>query len=371
MKEYNPIIEYFRAAIFDTIAQPLMVLDEGLHILSANKRFYDDFRVTPGETREQNIFEIGDGQWNVPELKRLLLQILPDKTVVEDFEVSHDFQRIGHRVFHVNAREIKGQHFQTMNVILIALTDITERKQWADTLVNLNKELRAANSELEKFGAMISHDLRAPIRSIRHFSEAVLSEYRAELGSDSEELLQRVVHNAEVMDSMITSLSQLTGLSRARIQRVPTNLSEIAEKVSALLQDAEPDRPVRVDIRKNLTDEVDPSMVTLALSNLLSNAWKFTRDRKPAEISFDVRDENGRRIYMVRDNGIGFEQKYAEKAFEMFQRLHPDGENRYEGMGAGLAIVRSVVERHGGKVWAESEVNRGTTVFFTLCKEPN
>mgnify|MGYP001954243764 CR=1 FL=1 len=364
MSKALPLLETFRIAIFDTIPDPLIVLDSDLNVLTANEAFYVHFKVSRDETRERSVFDIGNGQWNIPALKDLLEKILPEKSVIHEFEVSHEFPTIGERIFLVNAREIKGGLFVPLDLILVTFVDITDRKKWTDSIVELNQRLQAANEDLERYGQTVSHDLRVPVRAIKSFTEILLSDHYSELSENAKEYFDRVVFNVDIMDQMITGLSQLAGLSRSALNRIRISLSDIGEKIISQLKMSDPDRAVEVEIQRDMYETVDPSMFMVALTNIFKNSWKFTRDRSPAKISFRLQEDGGKKVYLIKDNGVGFDMKYAYKLFGMFQRLHSG--TTFEGTGTGLAVVKKVIERHGGKVWIDSKEGEGTTLFFTV-----
>ncbi len=359
-----PLLETFRTVIFDTIPDPLLVLGRDMAILTANEAFYKHFKVSREETANRSIFDIGNGQWNIPVLRSLFEKILPEKTVVQEFEVSHTFPNIGERNILVNAREIKGGMFLPLDLVLVTFLDITDRKKWTDSIVELNQKLRAVNEDLEQYGQTLSHDLRAPLRAIKGFTEILLSDYSSELSEESKEYFDRIAFNADIMDQMIVGLSQLAGLSRSALHRSYISLSDIVENVISQLKMSNPDRVVEVEIQRDLYENVDPTMFMVALTNIFRNSWKFTRDRTPAKISFRLQEDGGKRVYLVKDNGIGFDMKYAYKLFGMFQRLHSD--KKFEGTGTGLAVVKKIIDRHGGEIWFDSKEGEGTTLFFTV-----
>lgn len=363
-ERYHSVIETFRSAIFDTIPDPLIVLNPDLTILTANESFYRHFKVNPDDIKNRCIYDIGNKQWDIPLLRELLEKILPEKTIIKDFEVTHNFPILGNRTMLVNAREIKSSQFLPLDLILVTLTDITDRKKWTDSLIELNNKIKASNNELERYGHTLSHDLRAPLNVIISFSEIILSDYAPELPNDVKEYIGRITYNAQVMNQMISALSQLAGLTRYEIYRIPISLSDIANKIISQLKNNEPERIVDITIQSDMIANADPSMMLIALTNLLRNSWKFTRERSTTKIIFGQKSGNDHIIYFIKDNGIGFNMKYAYKLFKMFQKLHSD--TIYEGTGTGLAIVKAVIEKHGGEIWIDSKEGEGTTVYFTL-----
>lgn len=225
-------------------------------------------------------------------------------------------------------------------------------------------QLQAANKELEAFSYSVSHDLRAPLRHINGFSQALLEDYADQLDDVGKGYLREVRGASQEMAQLIDDLLQLARVTRSDLRREPVNLSHIAEEVIAELQKSTVERAVTVKIEAGLMAQGDTHLLRVVLSNLLGNAWKFTSKREQAEIIFGREGEAGEPTYFVRDNGAGFEMAYVNKLFGAFQRLHSAGD--FEGTGIGLATVQRVIHRHGGRVWAEGRVNHGATFYFTL-----
>ncbi|HOJ20947.1 MAG TPA: PAS domain S-box protein [Armatimonadota bacterium] len=225
-------------------------------------------------------------------------------------------------------------------------------------------ELRAANEELESFSYSVSHDLRAPLRSIDGFSQAVLEDYADKLDETGQDYLRRVRRASQRMGQLIDDILKLSRVTRAEMRRETVDLSALARAISEELQQTEPDRRVEWHIAEGITAEGDPTLLRVVLDNLLGNAWKFTAHQPSPRIEFGARQEGGICVYYVRDNGVGFDPAYADKLFQAFQRLHTADE--FTGSGIGLATVRRIVRRHGGRVWAEGAVGKGATFSFTL-----
>lgn len=226
-------------------------------------------------------------------------------------------------------------------------------------------ELAAANRELESFSAAVSHDLRAPVRSIDGFSRALLEDYAGALDEQGQDYLRRICAATRRMAEMIDALLLLSRVTRAELQRGAVDLSAMARAVAAELQRQEPARQVAFVIAEGLTATGDARLVRLVVENLLSNAWKFTAKQPAAEIAFGaLAPPEGPPVFFVRDNGTGFDMAYADKLFGAFQRLH--GASEFPGTGIGLATVQRIVHRHGGRIWAEGTVDQGATFYFTL-----
>ncbi len=239
--------------------------------------------------------------------------------------------------------------------IVVNTRDITQRKL-------VEEELRAVNEELEAFSYSVSHDLRAPLRSIAGFCRILLEDYLDSLDETGRDYLRRVMAASRRMDWLIDDLLELARVARGDLRREQVDLSAIARGVMEELRREEPGRDVIFSTPKSLEAEGDPRLIKIALENLLGNALKFTRDENPAEIEVDV--DAGSGAYLVRDNGAGFEMAYAEKLFAPFGRLHHDEE--FEGTGVGLATVARIIRRHGGRIWAVGEPGKGATFYFTL-----
>jgi signal transduction histidine kinase len=224
-------------------------------------------------------------------------------------------------------------------------------------------ELEAANRELESFSYSVSHDLRAPLGGIDGFVQALQMDCAEMLDDAGKEYLQWIRDGCHRMRELIEGLLQMSRVSRGEVQRETVDLSSIARNVADSLRQANPERAVRFEIRDGVRAVGDERLLRAVLENLMNNAWKFTRHRQEARIEFGTQGS----AYYVRDNGAGFDPTHAAKMFRPFQRLHSARE--FEGTGIGLATVHKIIERHGGRAWAEGEVERGATIFFTTGSE--
>jgi signal transduction histidine kinase/DNA-binding response OmpR family regulator len=225
-------------------------------------------------------------------------------------------------------------------------------------------ELTAVNRELEAFCYSVSHDLRAPLRAIDGFSRAVCDDCAEQLSDQARSYLQRVCAASQRMARLIDDLLQLSRTTRAEMHFHPVDLTAIARAAARELQAGQPERKAEFIIAEDLVARGDDRLLQIAIENLLGNAWKFTGNKPAARIEFQVEWHDGRRVYLVRDNGAGFDMVYADKLFGAFQRLHAVTE--FPGMGIGLATVQRIIHRHGGRIWAEGRVDEGATFFFTL-----
>jgi PAS domain S-box-containing protein len=227
-----------------------------------------------------------------------------------------------------------------------------------------NQQLRQANQELESFSYSVSHDLRAPLRSIDGFSLALLEDCTDKLGSEGRDSLRRVRAATQRMATLIDDLLSLARVTRAEICLEDVDLSDLGRSIAVALQETEPGRQAEFEIAAGIEARVDSRLMRIALENLLGNAWKFTSKRNPARIEFGKTQSNGTIAFFIRDNGAGFNPANAGRLFGAFQRLHDNSE--FPGTGVGLATVQRIIHRHGGTIWAESAVDRGATFYFTL-----
>ena len=228
-------------------------------------------------------------------------------------------------------------------------------------------ELEAANRELEAFAYSVAHDLRAPLRSIDGFTEALAESHADRLDPEGLHCLTRVRGAAERMNRLIDDLLRLSQVTRGVFRRERVDVTQLARLVLARLAEAQPGRAVETVVEEGLVAQADPHLLEVALTNLLGNAWKFTRRSNTPRIEFAASPSKSPAIYLVRDNGAGFDPAYASKLFNAFQRLHSAQE--FEGSGIGLATVERIVSRHGGRLWAEGQIDRGATFYFTLEAE--
>jgi light-regulated signal transduction histidine kinase (bacteriophytochrome) len=232
------------------------------------------------------------------------------------------------------------------------------------SLRDLNSSLEAANKELDAFSHSVSHDLRAPIRAVAGFSQTLLEEAKTRLSERDCHLLRTIRSSAEQMGLIIESLLNLSRLGRQPLSRRPVNMTELARQVLDEQRDQRQGRQVEVRVGTLPDCIADPMLVKQVWVNLLSNAVKYTRQKETAVIEVGCQLQGEENVYFVRDNGAGFDMQHAAKLFGAFQRLHTSEE--FEGIGVGLSIVQRIIQRHGGRIWAESLVNNGATFYFTL-----
>jgi two-component system sensor histidine kinase/response regulator len=225
-------------------------------------------------------------------------------------------------------------------------------------------ELESANRELDTFAYSVSHDLRAPLRAVRGFAAILVREHGAEMSTPARQLVDDIGAAGRRMEQLIEDLLHFSRLGRQPVAKVPVRLNALVDDVLRELGPLGRDRPIELRV-SDLPEVVgDPSLLRQVFANLLSNAFKFTRGRNPATIEVGWNDVGGDRVFSVRDNGAGFDMRYASKLFGVFQRFHPQEE--FPGTGVGLSLVQRIIQRHGGRIWAEAEVGKGATFRFTL-----
>jgi len=278
------------------------------------------------------------------------------------------------RVFSYGGTLVQDAGGQPLMAVL-TISDITERRQAADLIRQLNTDLeqrvvertaqlQTANNELEAFSYSVSHDLRAPLRSLDGFSQALLEDYADKLDAQGQKYLSRIRAGSQRMGQLIDDLLGLSRVSRGEMSRELVNLSKMAHEVADELRAAAPLREAEFVVADGLIAETDPRLLRIVLTNLFGNAWKFTAKQPHARIEFGSSGDNGGKEYFLRDNGAGFDEAYADKLFGVFQRLHAASD--FPGTGIGLATVQRIIQRQGGRVWAEGRVEQGATFHFTL-----
>ena len=280
------------------------------------------------------------------------------ETVFESFGLRKDGSEFPAEIFLNPARTEDGAW--TMSTI----RDVTNRKHIEDELKVKNAALEKASQELQAFSHSISHDLRAPLRAMGGFAGMLKKSLGTNLSKETEHSLKRIQENVAKMSRLIDGLLDFSTLTWVAVTRKTVNPEEIAKNIFNELAKSAAERRVDFAVDKLPECKADAILLRQAFANLLSNALKFTRDRDPAVIRVGCLEENGEPVYFVQDNGAGFDMEYAGKLFHVFQHLHSPSE--FEGAGVGLAIVQRIIQRHGGRIWAEAQTDRGATFYFTL-----
>lgn len=256
-------------------------------------------------------------------------------------------------------------------VFQIVIHDISARKKAEREIQKLGRELEIytaqledTNKELEAFVYSVSHDLRAPLRSISGFATILKEDYAEKFDAQGKDYVERVWSGSERMSQIIEDLLNLSRITRQEINRMDFDLGMLAESVIANIRRTSPRQSVEIVLPQGLRASVDPNLIRIAFENLFENAWKFSSKTENARIEFGTREQDGKTVFFIRDNGAGFDKTYADKLFKPFHRLHTDKE--FPGTGIGLSIVKRIIRRHGGTIWAEGEVGKGAVFYFTL-----
>jgi two-component system CheB/CheR fusion protein len=463
----------FAEGIVETVQHPLLVLDRDLRIQRATSAFYKDFLVTQAETEGQTIYTIGSGQWNIPELRTLLDDVLSRDVPFRDLDIDREFPRLGRRTMRLNARRIAGRD-HSPQTILLAIEDVTERKEAAEiqyrrlfesakdaivvldgdsgsvidvnpffleltryprteivgkcfweippfrkaeegrrlvaeamergvvrfdsvrlqandgrrpivelianryrvkerTLIQINirdvterrqseDDLRRSNLDLQQFAFAASHDLQEPLRTLINQAQLLQQKYRGKLDADADEIIQFITSASDRMRHMVLDLLNYAQTARANIAVVPTSVEAVLATALSNLQLAIEGVNARITWESLPTVMMDPTQLLQLLQNLIANSLKYRSADRPL-IHLSARIEGNEAIISVQDNGIGIEQRFHEEIFTVFRRLHG---SEYPGTGIGLATCKRIVERHGGRIWVESEPGKGSTFLFTV-----
>ena len=365
-------------SVLDSMGEGLIAADRDGNFLlwndSANKMMGRKASNLPTEqwTPYYKVF-LPDGVTPYPASELPLVRALNGESVRVELMIEHPERAEG--VFlEVTARPLKGSQGNLGGGVAV-LRDITQRKTAEREIQALNQnlearvvertaELKAANKELEAFTYSVSHDLRAPLRHIRGFTQVLVDEFHSSLPAEAQRHLQSIERGAQRMGQLVDELLKLSHLGREALTVEVTRLSSLVKDVVNLLTPEIEGRPVEWKIDELPSVECDPILIRQVFQNLISNALKYSRPRSPAVIEIGQTEREGERVIFVKDNGVGFDMKYSDKLFGVFQRLHRAEE--FEGTGIGLATVQRIIKKHRGRVWVEAELDRGATFYFTL-----
>ncbi len=355
-------VRHLAERIFQTIREPLVTLDTGMRLVSANRSFYETYRTSEEECRGQSLRDLCDRQWDLPELRKLLEEIVPRKTVLTDFMVEHEIEGIGRRVMLLNASQLESDPLD-IDLILLAIQDVTDRVRSEERLRATVQELDHSNQELRQFAYVASHDLQEPLRAVSGCVQILKKRYTGQLDEGAEELIRHAVEGASRMRGLIEALLDYSRVGTRGKPFEPTDCNAVIKAVLSNLQVMVAESEAEVTCGQLPRLAADQLQLVQLFQNLISNAIKFRAQATP-KIQVGAERQDGFWRFWVRDNGIGIEPEYRQRIFTIFQRLHTRTE--YEGTGIGLAICKKIVERHGGEIWAESQSGQGSTFCFTL-----
>jgi two-component system, chemotaxis family, CheB/CheR fusion protein len=345
----------FAEAIVETVREPLVILNQNLRVVKANKAFYATFQTAAQETEASLIYDLGNGQWNIPKLRELLENVLPAHSTFRDFEVTHEFERVGRKVMLLNASEIFNPNAQS-RTILLAIEDVTDRKQAEDALL-------ATNDELQHFAYALTHDLQEPLRMVVNFTELLRRDYAGKLGGEADQFISYSVEGALRIEALLKALLaywEVTGREQNSFDNV--DCGAVLAKALLNLQAAIEESGAAITAGPLPTVVAEEVTLIQLFQNLISNSIKYRGDRTPS-IHVSAEREGASWVFAVTDNGIGIDPQDAGRVFGMFKRLHG---SEIPGTGIGLALCKKIVERQGGRIWVESETGQGATFKFTI-----
>jgi two-component system CheB/CheR fusion protein len=345
----------FAEAIVETVREPLVILNQNLQVIKANRTFYETFQATREETEKRLIYDLGNGQWNIPKLRELVENILPAHSTFRGFEVTHEFEHVGRKVMLLNASEIFNPSAQA-RTILLAIEDTTDRKQ-------AEEALRTTNAELQHFAYALTHDLQEPLRMVVNFTELLGREYAGKLGEEADKFISYSVEGALRIEAMLKALLAYWEVTeREQDSFASINCDAVLSKALFNLQTAIAQSGAILTSDPLPTVAAEEIMLIQLFQNLISNSIKYRGEETPRIHVSAERDARGW-LFAVRDNGIGIDPQDTDRVFGMFKRLHG---SEIPGTGIGLALCKKVVERQGGRIWVESETGRGATFKFTI-----
>lgn len=356
--------------LFESNPQPMWVYDlDSLEILAVNDAALDQYGYAHDEFVGMKITDIRPPE----DVEELLSALTKNREGIGKSGIWRHCKKSG-EVFHADIRSHPILWMGRPAVVVMA-TDVTQRLEAEEAIRSLNSELErrvvertvqmeSANRELEAFCYSVSHDLRTPLRAISGFASALAEDYGPKLDAEAADYLNRITSGTQRMTEVINDLLRLSRVSRADMNPSEIDLSQIANQVVSELRSASEGRVVDVHIQPGLCAHADRGLARVALENLLQNAWKFTGNKTAAKIEFGMTVLNDGPVLFVRDDGAGFDMAYSNKLFGVFERLHRAGE--FPGTGIGLATVHRIIHRHGGMIWAEAEVGKGATFYFTF-----
>lgn len=366
--------ERFLLDVFNTVEEGICVVDNDLNILRVNSwinKLFENSASVCGKKCHM-IYKNSMKQCNTcPSLNTFKTGNMNQ----ELFQVNHPAGKISW--LDLTTYPLKNTNGEIVGVIH-SVKDVTRRKLAEQKLLSMNKnleqrvafrtaQLAAMNTELESFAYSVSHDLRAPLVRIDGFSQLLIDSFSDQLNDEGKHFVSRIRSSVLQMSQLIDDLLQLSRVTRSEMNFSTVDLTKLAHHISDSLMELEPERKATFVIQKDLTAAGDMRLLKLALENLFNNAWKFTQKKSNTRIEFGYQNSRPEPYFYIRDNGAGFNNSYVNKLFSPFQRLHTESD--FPGTGIGLATVKRIVHRHGGQVWADGEVNKGATFYFTLRAE--
>jgi two-component system CheB/CheR fusion protein len=343
----------YAESIVNTVREPLIVLDGKLRVVLANKSFYNIFKVAPKESVGQLIYDLGNRQWNIPKLRKLLEEILPNNTAFDNYEVEHDFPNIGRRIMLLNARRMPRLPAKP-RIMLLAIEDITERKKI--------DELKT------EFLSITSHELRSPMTPMKAQLQMLLEGYFGNPNEKQKQSLEMILRNTERLDKLIVDILDISRIQSGRLKfelkkvQPADCIKESIENMKPLADEKNIAITTKIDKLPKIT--LDKDAITQVLTNLIDNAIKFTPEK--GKIKIEVKKQKNDILVKVKDTGIGISEENLKRIFNPFFQVDSSYTRKYKGTGLGLTICKAIIKQHGGKIWTKSKLKRGSTFYFTL-----
>ena len=357
-------------SILNALAEPVLLLDGSLCAAMANPAFHETMQVTTGHLEGKPVQELLAGEDGQARLMALLREVMAHGRTMRAVEVECVIPPNTPKVLALTAHRLAVKE-DLAPMVLVELRDITREKETERRVQELNDalaqhsiDLQGINKELESFTHSVSHDLRTPLRLTNKIAHLLLQDHQAELPPGAVKKIHMILDSTHEMGKLIEDLLTFSRVSREPMKKRSVDLGRLVREVADELLVEQQGRDVRVEIDELPPCRADRALLKQVYLNLLANALKFTRPRAHAEIRVGSSQSEGETVYFVRDNGVGFDMAHAETMFLVFHRLHKAHD--FEGSGVGLALVKRIIERHGGRVWAEGQPDQGATVYFVL-----
>ncbi|MDQ3076453.1 MAG: cell wall metabolism sensor histidine kinase WalK [bacterium] len=345
------VVYAYAEAIVETVREPLIILDKELSIKSANKAFFETFEVNKIETYNKPIFELGNGQWNIPELKKLLLEILPKDNFLYDFEVTHMFESIGQKIMLLNARRIVLEG-QNTHLILLAIEDVTEKKK--------------TEHQKDDFIAIASHELKTPLTSIKMLVEILKMQHKENGDTKSATIVEKVESQVNRLTDMMASFTNVYKLqtSNMELNKVSINVTKLVTDVVETFQFISETHSIKLLGTANKKLFADKERLEQVLINIISNAIKYSPQADKVVVK--IKEDKKNLMISIQDFGIGIRKDQQTKIFNRFYRIKGTEKISIEGLGLGLFISSEIVKDHNGTITLKSEKNKGTTFTISL-----
>jgi len=345
------VVYAYAEAIVETVREPLIILDKDLNIKSANKAFFETFEVNKKETYNKPIFELGNGQWDIPELKKLLLEVLPKDNFLYDFEVTHMFESIGQKVMLLNARRIVLEG-QNTHLILLAIEDVTEKKK--------------IEHQKDDFIAIASHELKTPLTSIKMLVDVLKMQNKKNGDEKSVAIIEKVESQVNRLNDMMASFTNVYKLQtgNTELNKVSINVNKLVTDVVETFQLISETHSIKLLGTAHKKLSADKERLEQVLINLISNAIKYSPEAD--KIVVKIKEDKENLIISIQDFGIGIPKDQQTKIFNRFYRVKSTDKETVEGLGLGLFISSEIVKEHNGNIKIKSEKNKGTTFTIAL-----